>query len=150
MIMCNYIPQPPLSDFVALFWLYEGDDPPHAKERLLPTGTMELVINLRDDTLRVYDWLKTDQLQSFRDALICGPHSECFAIDTVTSQDVILGVHFKSGGAFPFFNLPASELHNTHVSLDTLRSELAIHRLCLPTSSQKWASSVQNRWAAQR
>ncbi|MGH8488975.1 MAG: DUF6597 domain-containing transcriptional factor, partial [Gammaproteobacteria bacterium] len=47
----TYVPQPPLSDFVALLWLYEGDDLPHPKERLLPTGTVELVINLRSDTL---------------------------------------------------------------------------------------------------
>ncbi len=120
MIIRTYIPQPPLADFIELFWLYEGHDVPHAKERLLPTGTVELIINLRDDMLRVYDWLNTDQFQSFDGALICGPHSECFVIDPVTSQDLILGVHFKPGGTFPFFKLPADELHNTHVSLDTL------------------------------
>lgn len=32
----------------------------------------------------------------------------------------LIGVSFKPGGAAPFFPLPASELHNRHVSLETL------------------------------
>ena len=51
----TYIPRPPLADFVDLYWLYEGYNLPHAKERVLPDGSMQLVINLRDDTLPVYD-----------------------------------------------------------------------------------------------
>lgn len=113
------IPGPPLSDFVELFWFYEGCDLPHAKERVLPTGTMELVINLHDDQLRVYDRQDTDRFQSFHGALICGAHSEFFVIDTA-QQASILGVHFKPGGALPFLGLPAGELRNMHVSLDAL------------------------------
>ena len=119
MILRTYLPQPPLADFVAKFWLYEGHDPLHAKERLLPTGTVELVINLRDDTLRVSDRQNTDQFQNFPGSLICGAHSEFFVIDTA-DQASIMGVHFKPGGAFPFFELPADELHNMHLSLDAL------------------------------
>jgi AraC-like DNA-binding protein len=40
-------------------------------------------------------------------------------IDSARDES-ILGVHFKPGGAFPFLKLPAGELHNTHVSLETL------------------------------
>jgi AraC-like DNA-binding protein len=32
----------------------------------------------------------------------------------------VIGIHFKPGGAFPFFKMPASELHNLHVSLEDL------------------------------
>ena len=31
-----------------------------------------------------------------------------------------MGVHFRPGGAFPFFGLPMSELVDTHVELETL------------------------------
>src|SRR5215475_13264 len=115
----TYMPPPPLSEFVALFWLYEGFAALHAKERVLPTRTMELVINLREDTLRVYDRQDHTTFQSFRGSVLCGAHSEFFIIDTA-SQAAIMGVHFKPGGAFPFLPLPAGEVHNTHVSLDTL------------------------------
>jgi len=115
----TYVPRPPVADFVNLFWLYEGYTLPHAKERVLPGGSMELVINLREDTIRVYDRQDTDRFQSFRGCLLGGVHSESFVIDTA-NQESMLGIHFKPGGAFPFFKSPASELHNVHVSLDTL------------------------------
>lgn len=80
MIIRNYIPRPPLSDFVEVFWLYEGFTQP-AKERALPTGTVELVLSLRDDRLQVFDRRNTGH--SFRGAMICGPHSEFFVTDQI-------------------------------------------------------------------
>ncbi len=115
----HHIPQPPLSDFVALLWLYEGYRQPHQKERLLPDGSMELVINLNEDRSRVYDPNDTEKFQTLRGSLLVGAHSEYFVIDTAEQHSVI-GVHFRPGGAFPFFDPPASELHNTLVSLEDL------------------------------
>jgi hypothetical protein len=45
MVCRTHIPRPPLSDFVEVFWQYDGLDPSHARERCLPTGTMEIVVN---------------------------------------------------------------------------------------------------------
>jgi AraC-like DNA-binding protein len=115
----HYVPQPPLSNFVELLWLYEGYSQPHDKERLLPNGAMELVVNLKDDVVRVYDRRDPSKFQSSRGALLVGVQSEYFVIDTAEQQSVI-GVHFKPGGAFPFFKMPAGELHNQHLSLDLL------------------------------
>lgn len=118
--MDTYIPRPPLSDFVALFWFYQGNgSSAQAQECLLPTGTTELVIDLRLDTLRIYDRHNTTKFHSFGSALLCGPHSESFVIDA-PEQSPIIGVHFKAGGVSPFFKVPAAELHNIHVPLDTL------------------------------
>ena len=50
-----YKPKPSLSKFVDRFWLYEGYEPEHKTERILPTGTLELVINLWQNELRIYD-----------------------------------------------------------------------------------------------
>ena len=52
MLYRSYKPAPPLGAFVHDFWLYDGYAQPHLKERILPSGTIELVINLRDDELR--------------------------------------------------------------------------------------------------
>ncbi len=125
MVYRTHIPRPPLSDFVHLFWSYEGHGPPHAKERCLPTGTMELVVDLRGDELRVYDGHDHEQFRSFRTALICGAHSVPFVVDTASRASVV-GVHFKPGGAFPFLTLPAEELRNVHASLETLWGAKAV------------------------
>ena len=47
MIYHRHTPRPPLSDFIELLWLFEKPTPSHGTERVLPTGTVELVINLR-------------------------------------------------------------------------------------------------------
>jgi len=105
---CTYIPSQPLSEFVDLFWYHDGFDLPDRRESHLPTGTAELVISLNHDIPR-----------NFCGAITCGPFSRPFAIETA-QQLSLIGVNFKPGGAFPFFNLPAGELHNLHVPLDEL------------------------------
>ena len=117
-------PAPPLSEFVELLWLYEGYSQPHEKERLLPDGSMELVINLHEDQTRLYDSQDTAKVTTLPGAIVVGAHSEFFVIDTA-GQHSVAGVHFKPGGAFPFFDPPASELHNRLVSLDDLWGALA-------------------------
>jgi AraC-like DNA-binding protein len=120
MLSVTHIPQPPLSKFVDLFWFYDGYSPgPHRKERLMPDGSIELVINLKQDEARIYDRENLDQYKRLPGALLCGPHSSFFVIDTAQQASVI-GIHFKPGGAFPFFKVPARELHNLHVSLEDL------------------------------
>src|SRR5438309_1041184 len=42
----RFAPGPPLSAFVDFLWISDGYAPPHARERLLPTGTMELVFTM--------------------------------------------------------------------------------------------------------
>jgi AraC-like DNA-binding protein len=100
-------PCPPLSDFVELLWLFENPAPSHASERVLPTGTIELVINLADGTSGGFE------------ALVAGPHSRFFVLDT-SQPTSIVGVHFKPGGAFTFLALPVDELRNRHVPLEAL------------------------------
>jgi AraC-like DNA-binding protein len=119
MLFRHYIPRAPLSNFIEMLWYYDGYAQPHAKERLMPTGTTELVINLRADQIRVYDRHDTRIGHTFKGAVVCGPHSEFFVIDT-DEQTSVIGVHFKPGGIFPFLKLPADELHNQHVGLDDL------------------------------
>lgn len=120
----RHIPAPPLSEFVELLWLYEGYQQPHAKERLLPDGSMELVINLNEDLTRVYDPHDTQEFRTLRGPVMVGAHSEFFVIDTA-EQHSVAGVHFKPGGAFPFLDVPAGELHNTLVSLEDLWGSMA-------------------------
>jgi hypothetical protein len=40
-----YTPPPPLGDFVAAIWHWEGDPGPHRYDRLLPTGAASLIVN---------------------------------------------------------------------------------------------------------
>ncbi|HEY7112220.1 MAG TPA: DUF6597 domain-containing transcriptional factor, partial [Thermoanaerobaculia bacterium] len=121
-------PAPPLSDFVALLWLYETDRPSHEKERALPTGTAELVINLREDETRLYDAGDIEKCLRFPGAVVCGPQSEFFVIDT-EEQIATVGVHFKAGGIFPFVEPPSHEIAGSHVALEDLWGRTDARRL---------------------
>jgi AraC-like DNA-binding protein len=132
MLYLTYTPAWPLLDFVEDFWLYDGYTQPHLMERILPSGTIELVINLRDDELRIYDAAHPNLYKRFPGTLVSGAYGRFFVIDTAEEAS-IMGVHFKPGGAFPFLGLPAGELADTHVDLETLWGRSAIklrERLC--------------------
>jgi len=125
------VPGDPLSNFVELFWLFDRYAVPHAREQLLPGATTELVIDLRPAA------------QGSGSALVAGPHSEHSVLDT-SEELSLLGVHFKSGGGFPFFGVPAGELHNLQVPLDVLwgarAAELRERVLAAPTADAKFST----------
>jgi AraC-like DNA-binding protein len=101
------VPRGVLNDFVEMLWLFDGYVQPHAWERMLPMPTTELVIDLRAGAPAAHA------------ATVAGPHSEHWLLETATAASVV-GVHFRAGGAFPFFDFPASELHNVQISLEAL------------------------------
>lgn len=124
-------PKPPLSKFVDTLWLYESDVSKHNPEHILPTGTLELVINLRQNELLFHDSERVNASR-FSGAVLSGAHGHRFA-PHATEKITIIGVHFKPGGAFPFLGLPAGELVDTHVDLQTIWGASASHlrsRLC--------------------
>jgi len=145
----SHIPRPPLSHFVDVLLHYDGYQQPHDKERLLPDGSMELVINLREEKVRMYDRQNIGQCQTFPGSIVIGAQSEFFVIDTA-EQAAVIGVHFKPGGAFPFFKLPAGELHNEYVALETLwgrdAKDLRERLLEAPTADAKFGVLEQYLW----
>src|SRR5215471_15692147 len=119
MIARTYLPGPPVSNFVEMLWYYQGYVVPHAKERVLPDGSMQLIINLAEDRLGVFDSRDPSVGRTLGGCLVSGARSEFVVIDT-SCQKSIMGAAFKRGGGFPFFHMPAGELHNVQVSLDVL------------------------------
>lgn len=110
-------PKPPLSQFVESLWLYESRELQSQTESILPTGTLELVINLRRNELLFYDDELPEDCSRFSGAIVSGAHGHGF---TGAEETLLIGVHFKPGGAFPFLGSPAGELADTHVDLETL------------------------------
>ena len=118
MLYLTYVPKLPLSEFVDYFWLFDDGQTPR-KERIVPSGTTELVINLRDDEIRIHNRPQSKQHKRFSGAVLSGPYSSTFVVDAM-QHDSMLGVHFKPGGAFPFLGDLASELTDAHVDLADL------------------------------
>jgi len=108
MLFRSFKPAPALSNFIENFWLYEGYESPHFKERIFPTGTFELVFNLRDDELRIYKAAQLNQCERLSGAIVSGPYNGFFLTDAAEEVSV-MGVHFKPGGAYPFLGVREAE-----------------------------------------
>jgi AraC-like DNA-binding protein len=118
MFSAVHAPAAPLSAFIANLWAL-SDAPSHAKERIVPSGTLELVVNLREDEFRIYDATAGERFQRFSGAMVSGAYDSAFVIDTAAHASII-GVHFKPGGAWPFLGVPPGALGAAHVDLETL------------------------------
>jgi AraC-like DNA-binding protein len=99
------IRQVALSEVVDFLWLSELYVQPHASELILPTGTVDLVIDLAS--------AKTCR------SVLSGVQSRPVRLDT-SGPLSLLGARFKPGGALALAGIPAGELHNSAVCPETV------------------------------
>src|SRR5262245_32885205 len=100
----SHQPAPPLGKFIHHFWHFT-DAPSHPRQRILPSGTNELVVNLREDEVRIHDSQHPEGSQRFPGIVISGTYAGAF--DSDPSQNAsVMGVHFRPGGAYPFLARP--------------------------------------------
>jgi AraC-like DNA-binding protein len=124
MLYLTYTPCYPLSRFIESFW-YGEHSPQHALERLLPNGDIDIVLNLRDATLRFYDDVALDHPRLFTGPVASGAQSRYYVIDTL-QQTSLMGVRFRVGGAYPFLGDTADQLQNQRVALEDLWGQSAM------------------------
>src|SRR5215475_10287126 len=107
----SFQPGPPLSDFVRSFWIYRDDVPSCVRDRGLPSGTAQLIIDLSGNGLCGPNRSASSRTQDHLWGLFNGPDTTytSFEADRPVYQ---MGVDFKPGGAYPFFAPPDSELQN--------------------------------------
>jgi AraC-like DNA-binding protein len=111
-------PIPALAPFVDLLWYVDEPLPP-GLERKIPTGRMQLVVNLAEDELRSYEGDRLDAPTTSRGAGLCGPVIRPVGIDTA-EQQVTIGVSFLPGGTVPFFAAAAETVSEPVVDLGEL------------------------------
>jgi AraC-like DNA-binding protein len=141
MLLRTHTPGPPLDEYVDRYW-YCSDTPVHRRERILPSGTVEMVINLTDDEIRIFDPAHPHRVWRYPGAVVSGPYSKFFLIDPLVHASII-GVHFRPGRAAPILGASVSELADAHIDLKSLwgltAGELR-ERLCeSPTPAQRFA-----------
>src|ERR1700761_2581324 len=108
-------PGPPLAAFIDNLWYWEGDDVSHAKDTIMASGQMGILINLKSDTLSWYNGARFDVHHGLKGIALCGTHARAFAINA--HQPHMMGVRFKPGGSFPFLGAPARDFENVHIGM---------------------------------
>ena len=104
MLSASDKPPPPLAGLVELVWTIDESGSVPCVERVLPSGTTELVFDLEDPE---------------RAPLVYGPHSRPFE-QLRSARRSLVGIHFAPGGAATLLGVPASEFENSRVGLDSL------------------------------
>ncbi len=93
---------------------------PHARERIMPSGGMQLLVNVHDGEFRTYDSAGADETgQRLPGAALQGPHLGPTVVDTSGQRSIVV-VGFRIGGSTPFFRQPPAALLNQLVGLDDL------------------------------
>jgi len=122
MIHKLYFPKLPLSQFVENIWFVAGNHPEHTREKLLPDGAIELIIDLDPVPKKLFDDEHSDRFRSCKKAWISGERTRYIIIGS--GNTCMIGIRFRPGGAYPFFNFPISELNDSVIDLDLILGRL--------------------------
>lgn len=153
MLYLQRIPAPPLDQHIGCLWYCASGPRPPALERVLPSGSAQLVVNLEEDQTRSYH----PDGESLRVAtasgtVLAGIRSRFAVIDTL-EQLHVMGVSFRPGGTSPFFPMPAHEICDLDLSLELVwgrhATELRDRLLTAPDPASKLATLeriLRARW----
>jgi AraC-like DNA-binding protein len=144
-------PRPPLDRFVELVTYFVGYQPGHTKERLLPDGAVEIIIDLTDEPKKLYDRNDLSRFTNFRRAWISGMRREWIVIEATPGASMVV-IRFRPGGAFPFLGFPVCGITDTVDELDAVlqsaASSLRDRILSAPTIETKM--SAVEAWLHER
>jgi AraC-like DNA-binding protein len=97
-------PSQALAPYVEKLWYCAGYQAAHSRERVLPSGKFQIIIDLRE-------------IFSAKVPLVAGMQSKCNIINTEGLQ-LMMGVLFRPGGAHAFLKMSADEFRDCVVPLD--------------------------------
>lgn len=110
-------PRGPLRQFVKLLWYADAPGHGHARERVLATGSMHIVIRLVDDPLRVYADIGAREPLVVGTATIGGART-AFYVKDATQPTCSLGAVLEPAASLPMLGVSALELSGRHTRLD--------------------------------
>lgn len=114
MLYLERIPAAPLNRFIRILWYARVADVPHKRERVLPGGCVEVILNLACDFL--LDCREGANDRCLPPALIVGPRSIYEIIDTSDLADLV-GIAFTPVGFAPFASDAVDLFSNRMVDL---------------------------------
>ena len=99
-MVLSHRPDSALVRYVEALWYYDGCQTARHKERVLPSGRFQIVIDLAGGP-----------------GAVSGMRSRYIVIDTAAIPSV-MGIVFRPGGALGLFDVPASDFYNQVVPLN--------------------------------
>jgi AraC-like DNA-binding protein len=117
MTITVHLPSPPLNAYINYLWYCDGPTP-YPRLKILPMPSLHLMVNF-GDAYNVYGTDQAGPLAMCAESWSVGLWNTYHLMDRPPNMQLI-NVSFKLGEAYPFFQLPLSELHNSIVPLDAI------------------------------
>ncbi len=145
MIYLEHQPGQALKHCVRLLWYCKAPGLPHARERVLPRGEMQIILNLASDRLTECSVERAGTVGPLPPSIVVGPRRQYDLVDTRDLEE-LLGIVFRPGGAAPFLRENASVFFEKFISLEDvvpcrdLRAVLREHRTPMQklVALEKW------------
>jgi len=118
----SYIPSPPLSAYIDGFYYLDGLMP-YPREKIIPDSQLDLKFNL-GGPIQAYKADQTQPFASCSDSWWVGLWDTYHTVDWPLDLQCFV-IFFKPGMAYPFLQIPLSELHSHVVSLDAIWGRFA-------------------------
>ena len=117
MLYLERIPAAPLAPFIRMLWYAQVPSAAHQRERILPSGCVQIILNLARDY--VLDCPEGQPDVHRPPALVVGARSVYEIVDSSDMADLI-GMVFTPGGFTPFASDAAHLFSNQTVALDSI------------------------------
>ena len=111
MIFTNHIPEPPLDNYLECLFHFEGYKPEHSIEKLVPDGSINIIIELDGKERHVYDNETLSPKKTYSKAWLSGMHKDYISISALPDSELFV-IRFKPGGCFPFLKIPVEEIND--------------------------------------
>ena len=148
MIFVQHRPSPVLMRCVRLLWYCKAPGLPHARERILPRGEMQIIVNLAGDTLTEQTAEPDETVRELPPALLVGARGRYELVDTQELAELV-GVVFWPGGAAPFLREDTSAFFEKFTALEDVVSRRDLRaRLQEQTSPERKLIALENWLAA--
>jgi len=119
MLFHHRTPRPPLDALVASIWICRDGPRPHALERILPTGSTQLIVNLKENETRLYDPHDPRRVVVTDGTIFSGTWT-CYQVIDTAEQEYVAGVAFRPGGSAAFIKVPGYETRDADTPLELI------------------------------
>lgn len=136
-----YIPEGRLSSYVKYIWCVEDYAPASDKERVLPSGASQLIINLGNTYFRHFGGPDQTIIRDYDYAVVSGSHTRHIFLDSHCRAST-MGVVLEPAGVPALLQIPADEFRDQVISLKAIWgaeiSELREHLIETPNPEMKF------------
>ncbi len=112
-----HFPQGPLKPYIGSLTYFNGYDPSHIIEKLLPDAKVNIIIELDEYDRYTFHPFTLEKRQKCTRAWVSGMHQKMIAFSAMRNSSLFV-IQFKAGGSFPFLHIPLNQINNLVVDAE--------------------------------